>query len=93
MNEYFTSLDVHFLIQVSEAKQAHPNAKWWLKADGCDLVEALGESVHHIWSGDEDLSDGEVARQHSQYMHQLERISSHIETSLLQQKDQKQWMS
>ena len=70
----FTRLNVHFLIQVSvldEAKQAHPNDQWWLKADGCDLVEALGESVHHIWSGDEDLNDGEVARQHSQYMHQL----------------------
>ncbi len=61
---------------LDEAKQAHSNAQWWIKVDGCDLVEALGESVYHVWSGDEDLNNGEVAMQHTQYMQRLEHISS-----------------
>lgn len=55
---------------LNEAKRVHPNAQWWLKADGCHVV------VHHAWSGDEDLNDGKVARQHSEYMQRLEHISS-----------------
>ena len=60
---------------LEEGKRVHPNAQWWIKADGCDLVEALGESVNGDWSGDVDLNDGEVARQHSEYTDRL----SHIE--------------
>ena len=89
----FRFIDYSFLMQVSvldEAKQAHPNAQWWIKADGCDVVEALGESVHHVWSGDEDLNDGEVARQHSQYIQRLEHISSLCRNLLLQLTDREQ---
>ena len=35
-------------VQVSvldEASRTHPNVWWWIKADGCDLVEGLGEST------------------------------------------------
>ena len=60
---------------LEEGKRVHPNAQWWIKADGCDLVEVLGESVDGDWSGDVDLNDGEVARQHSEYTDRL----SHIE--------------
>ena len=60
---------------LEEGKKVHPNAKWWVKADGCDLIVALGESVNGDWSGDVDLNDGDLAEQHSEY---LARVS-HIE--------------
>ena len=69
-NMYYTQTSV-----LDEAKRNHPVSQWWLEADGCDLVEALGESVHHEWSGDEDLNDGVVAKQHSLYMQRLECIN------------------
>lgn len=49
----------------------HPDAWWWVKADGCDLVKGLKESVKLEWSGDVDLNDGKVAALHSEYMARL----------------------
>lgn len=59
---------------LEEAKKVHPEAQFWLKADGCDLIEALGESVDGNWSGDVDLDDGEVSEQHSKYTHRLSQL-------------------
>ena len=42
---------------LEEAAHAHPNAWWWIKADGADLLSGLGESVKGEWSGDVDLND------------------------------------
>lgn len=53
---------------LQEAAKAHPNEWWWLKADGCDVVGGLKESVVHEWSGDVDLNDGKLANLHSEYM-------------------------
>ncbi len=61
---------------LDDAQQVHPTAQWWIKADGCDLIEALGESVANVWTGDEDFNDGRVEKQHSLYMERLEQISS-----------------
>ena len=35
-----------------------------MKADGCDLVEGLGESVNLDWSGDVDKNDGKRLYKH-----------------------------
>lgn len=53
---------------LQEAVKAHPDEWWWLKADGCDIVGGLKESVDHKWSGDVDLNDGKLAILHSEYM-------------------------
>lgn len=53
---------------LEEAAKTHPTEWWWLKADGCDVVEGLKESVEHEWSGDVDLNDGKLAELHSKYM-------------------------
>lgn len=44
---------------------------WWIKADGCDLVEGLSESTSKIWSGDVDLADGEVQKDYEAYVERL----------------------
>ena len=40
---------------LDEATSVHPNSWWWIKADGCDLVKGLTESVNREWSGDVNL--------------------------------------
>jgi len=54
--------------------KSHPTAWWWLKADGCDLVKGLKESVKLKWSGDVDLNDGELQEQYNTYIGHLESV-------------------
>ena len=54
-----------------EAKHVHPDAWWWVKADGCDIVSGLKESVKKEWSGDVDLNDGAVRELHQEYTESL----------------------
>lgn len=61
---------------LDEAHKTNPQAFWWLKMDGCDLVEGLGSSVEQEWSGDVDLADGALQEQHKCYVNRLEFISS-----------------
>ena len=49
-----------------EAKRVHPDAWWWVKADGCDIVGGLKES---IWSGDID-------QLHQDYMESLRFLAA-----------------
>lgn len=58
------------------AKHAHPEAWWWLKADGCDLVSGLKESVKLEWSGDVDLNNGKLQELHSEYKSSLEFVEA-----------------
>ena len=44
--------------------------------DGCDLVEGLGESVGQVWTGDVDLADGVLQKQHESYLNRLKFISN-----------------
>lgn len=48
---------------------------WWLKADGCDVLKGLKESTKMEWSGDVDLADGSVQKQHEKYKQRLDHAS------------------
>ncbi len=60
---------------LDQAALVHPNAQWWIKADGTDVAEGLGESVRGEWSGDVDLPDGKLQKQFEKYVKQLKFIS------------------
>lgn len=45
---------------LKKAKEANPQGRWWIKADGCDIRKGLRESVRGTWAGDEDLGDGSL---------------------------------
>ena len=61
---------------LDEAARTHPGVWWWVKADGCDLVEGLGESVNLVWSGDVDKNDGKLQRLYKCYREQLDFIGT-----------------
>ena len=79
---YLQILHIHrpfVYLQVSVLDQAasvHPDSSWWIKADGVDVLPGLGESMRMEWSGDVDLNDGALQRQHSATrLHQRSRIT------------------
>jgi len=55
------------------AKVSSNDSWWWLKADGCDVLKGLKESTKMEWSGDVDLADGSVQKQHDKYKQRLDR--------------------
>lgn len=57
-----------------EAHQVHPSAHWWIKADGCDIVSGLEESLRNEWNGDVDLGTGELQKMYDGYVKRLKRI-------------------
>ena len=61
---------------LEEAHQVHPSARWWVKADGCDIVSGLEESLRNDWNGDIDLGTGEWQKMYQKYLDHLERIQS-----------------
>lgn len=61
---------------LDEALKHHPNTWWWLKADGCDVVSGLAESMRGTWSGDDDLNNGDVERQYREYRDCLAEIEN-----------------
>ena len=52
-----------------------PSTSWWIKGDAVDLVEGLCESVRGEWSGDIDLSDGQLQQLFQQYQGRLQFIN------------------
>ena len=48
-------------------KEASPEGRFWIKGDGCDIKEALQESVSGIWNGDVDLGDGVLEELRKEY--------------------------
>ena len=55
----------------------NPNANWWIKGDGTDVVKGLWESVSGQWSGDVDLNDGrfnELYKNHQDRMAWVKHI-------------------
>ena len=54
--------------------KSHPDSQWWLKADECDVVKGLKESVRMKWSGDVDLNDSSLQRDYDAYQYRLEQI-------------------
>lgn len=69
----YMTVQTHVL---DEAVKHQPDTWWWLKADGCDLVKGLAESMKGIWSGDINLNDGELEQQYKHYQDRLSMIMS-----------------
>ena len=45
---------------IERAAASNPNTRWWIKADGVNVVKGLWESVRGEWAGDVDLADGQL---------------------------------
>ncbi|XP_065917202.1 uncharacterized protein [Dysidea avara] len=56
---------------LDEAAKQNPDAWWWVKADGCDIIKGLKESSRLEWSGDVDLGDGFLQDKYSNYKERL----------------------
>ena len=58
---------------LDHAVEVHPEAKWWIRrnggsrADGCDIVSGLEESVHLEWNGDADYATEAVQELYHMY--------------------------
>ena len=61
---------------MQQAKLTHPQGRWWIKADACDISRGLRESVMHEWSGDVDMGDGKVQEMHQSYTNKLKFINA-----------------
>lgn len=59
---------------LDEAAHLLPDAVWWLKADGVDVVAGHGESVHLQRSGDVDLIDEILQGNYEEYIQHLKFI-------------------
>lgn len=66
---------------MDEASKVLPNTEWWIKSDGCDVVAGLTESKSTKWSGDVDMGDGCVQKQHEDYLKRIELVN-HINRNL-----------
>ena len=53
-------------------KEANPEASWWIKGDGVDVVKGLFESTKGLWSGDVDLDDAALKQK---FREMCERLS------------------
>ena len=56
---------------LDEASRVHPNARWWIKADGCNIISGLEESTRLEWNGDVDFGTSEVQVLHKLYCDRL----------------------
>ena len=45
---------------LKKLKEAHPNRRWYIKADAMDMKTGLRETMRGEWSGDCDLADGKL---------------------------------
>ena len=57
------------------------STSWWIKGDAVDLVEGLCESERGEWSGNIDLSDGQLQQMFQQYKGRLQFIKMKEETT------------
>ena len=56
---------------LDEASRLHPNARWWIKADGCNIINGLEESTRLEWNGDVDFGTCEVQVLYKMYRDRL----------------------
>lgn len=63
---------------LDKASTVHPNARWWVKCDGCDLKSGLEESVKLEWNGDADYATTSVQELYSAYRSRLDSIDQLI---------------
>ena len=59
---------------LDKASKLHPNARWWIKADGCDIISGLEESTRLEWNGDVDFGTSEVQVLYKMYRDRLNRL-------------------
>lgn len=58
-------------VALKHLKEAHPNGRFWLKADACDIKSALQQSTRGEWNGDIDLDDGRLANLHQEFQQRV----------------------
>ena len=58
---------------LDEAARLLPDAVWWIKADGVDVVPGI---VKLEWSGDVNLNDGKVQKMREAYLNPLSCIAT-----------------
>lgn len=61
---------------LDKACTLHPQAKWWIKGDGCDLVSSFEKSLRQEWNGDVDLGNGELQQLYRTYQDRLKMIEN-----------------
>lgn len=61
---------------LDKAYTLHPQAKWWIKGDGCDLVSSFEKSLRQEWNGDVDLGNGELQQLYRTYQDSLKMIEN-----------------
>lgn len=61
---------------LEELVSLSPDARWWIKGDGTDVVKGLWQSASGEWSGDADLNDGKLRQQFKIFCQRKERINS-----------------
>ena len=59
---------------MDEALRVHPDEECWIKADVCDLVCSLEESLRLEWNGDVDLDDGKLQKLYFSYRQRLDGL-------------------
>ena len=69
-NRWYGVLSVQ-IATLDEASLQHRKESWWIKADGCDLVSSLEESVRLEWNGDVDFGDGKLQQLFKSYHQRL----------------------
>ena len=67
------------------AKQSNPKARWWIKADANDLKMGIRTSMTNQWSGDVDMGNGDLQKNHAAYEETLKRIDSMKTEDLLKE--------
>lgn len=59
---------------MDEAARIHPSSWWWIKADGCDIVSGIGESVSGQWSGDVNMDEDALKKCYEKYQEKLDFV-------------------
>jgi len=52
----------------------NPDACWWIKGDGTDVVKGLWHSAIGEWFGDVDLDDGKLQQQFTEFCQRKEKV-------------------
>ena len=64
---------------LEELVSLSPNARWWIKGDGTDVVKGLWQSANGEWSGDVDLNDGKLHQQFATFCGRKKRSECRIQ--------------
>ncbi|XP_064622698.1 uncharacterized protein LOC135484921 isoform X2 [Lineus longissimus] len=69
---------------ILQLKDANPDGRFWLKADGVDVKPALQESMKGTWNGDTDIGDGKLQKLREDYDNRRRGIEDIISNDSLQ---------